>query len=70
MALGRANWLHVGGDGVMKAALVLLCDCASATQHRRILWSHLGNVFGHLAARPAAAEVSDLEPDTWGRADS
>src|SRR5262249_60225649 len=33
LAIGRTNWLHVGGDGGLKTASVLLSVCASATRH-------------------------------------
>lgn len=34
LAAGRADWLHVGGDGGSKTASVLVSVCASATRHR------------------------------------
>jgi len=33
IAVGRANWLHVGGDRGSKTAAVLPRVCASATRH-------------------------------------
>jgi transposase len=33
LAVGRGNWLHIGGDGGLKTASVLLSVCASATRH-------------------------------------
>jgi hypothetical protein len=33
--VGRSNWLHVGGDGGLKTAAVLLSVCGSAA-HRRL----------------------------------
>ena len=32
LAVGQAKWLHVGGDGGLKTASVLLSVCASATR--------------------------------------
>jgi transposase len=63
IAVGRANWLHVGGDGGLKTAAVLLSVCASATRHRLNPWSYLRDVLDQLAARSADADVSDLLPD-------
>ncbi len=34
LAIGRTNWLHIGGDGGLKTASVLLSVCAGATRHR------------------------------------
>ena len=63
LALGRANWLHVGGDGGLKTASVLLSMCASATRHRLNPWSYLRDVLDHLAVRSAGADLTDLLPD-------
>ena len=63
LAVGRGNWLHVGGDGGLKTASVLLSVCASATRHRLNPWSYLRDVHDQLAGRPADADVCDLLPD-------
>jgi transposase len=63
LAIGRSNWLHVGGDGGLKTASVLLSVCASATRHRLNPWSYLRDVLDQLAARSAGDDVSDLLPD-------
>lgn len=63
LAIGRGNWLHVGGDGGLKTASVLLSVCASATGHRLNPWSYLRDVLGQLAVRPPGADLSDLLPD-------
>jgi transposase len=63
LAIGRSNWLHVGGDGGLKTASVLLSVCASATRHRLNPWSYVRDVLDQLAARSADADVSDLLPD-------
>jgi len=65
LAVGRGNWLHVGGDGGLKTASVLLSVCASATRHRLNPWAYLRDVFDRLAARPAGEDVGDLLPDAW-----
>jgi transposase len=65
LAVGRANWLHVGGDGGLRTASVLLSVCASATRHSLNPWSYLRDVLDQLSARTADANVSDLLPDAW-----
>ena len=67
LAVGRGNWLHVGGDGGLKTASVLLSVCASATRHRLNPWAYLCDVLDQLATRSATADVTDLLPDTWAR---
>ncbi len=63
LATGRSNWLHVGGDGGLKTAAVLLSVCASATRYSLSPWSYLRDVLDQLAVRSAAADLSDLLPD-------
>ncbi len=57
---------HVGGDGGLKTASVLLSDCASATRHRLDPWSYLRGELDRLVARSAGHDVGDLLPDAWG----
>jgi transposase len=70
LAVGRGNWLHVGGDGGLKTASVLLSVCASAIRHRLNPWTYLRDVLEQLAARPATAGVNDLLPETWTKRQS
>jgi hypothetical protein len=65
LAIGRSNWLHVGGDSGLKTASVLLSVCASVTRHRLNPWSYLCNVLDQLAGRSASDDISDLLPDVW-----
>ncbi|HVK16344.1 MAG TPA: IS66 family transposase [Fimbriiglobus sp.] len=65
LAVGRSNWLHVGGDGGLKTASVLLSICASATRHSLAPWSYLSDVLDQLAVRSAGDDVGDLLPDAW-----
>ena len=65
LAVGRANWLHVGGDGGLKTASVLLSVCAIATRYCLNPWAYLRDVLDQLAARSAGAEVGDLLPNAW-----
>lgn len=70
LAIGRANWLHVGGDGGLKTASVLLSVSASATRDRLNPWLYLGDVLDQLAVLSAAADLSDLLPDAPAQARS
>jgi transposase len=65
LAIGRTNWLHVGGDSGLKTASVLLRLCASATRHRLNPWSYLRTVLDQLAGRSAGDDVGDVLPDVW-----
>lgn len=65
LAIGRANWLHVGGDGGLKTASVLLSVCAGAARHRLDPWAYLRDVLDQLAARSGGGDVNDLLPDAW-----
>ena len=70
LAIGRANWLQIGGDGGLATASVLLSVCASATRHRLNPWSYLRDMLDQLANRPATAGVDDLLPDAWAQRQS
>jgi len=65
--VGRANWLHVGGDGGLKTASVLLSVCASATRYCLNPWAYLRDVLDQLAVRPADDDLGDLLPDAWAK---
>ena len=65
IAVGRANWLQIGGDGGLKTAAVLLSICASATRHWLNPWSYLRDALDRLAARGAGDDMSELLPDAW-----
>ena len=67
LAVGRGNWLHVGGDRGLKTASVLLSVCASATRHRLDPWSYLAHVLSELPARRPGADLADLLPDGWAK---
>ena len=59
------NWLHVGGDGGLKTASILLSVCACATRHHLKTWAYLRDALDHLAAKPA--DVTHLLPDVWAK---
>ena len=65
LAIGRRNWLFIGGDGGMPAASVLLSMVASAKRHGLNPWLYLRDVLTRLSARPPDSDVSDLLPDRW-----
>lgn len=67
LAIGRSNWLHVGGDGGLKTAAVLLSACASGTRHHLNPWWYLRDVLHRLAVRSAGADLCDLLPDAPAR---
>jgi transposase len=68
IAVGRANWLQVGGDGGVPTASVLLSVCASARQNRLDPWAYLTHVLSELTIRAAGADLDDLLPDQWSLA--
>jgi transposase len=65
LAVGRRNWLFVGGDGGLKTASVLLSVCASAKRHGLNPWVYLTDVLMQLALEPA--DVTNLLPDAWAK---
>ena len=68
LAVGRRNWLHVGGDGGLRPAAVLLSVAASVKRHGVNPWVYLKHVLAELPARPVGADLADLLPDRWARA--
>lgn len=65
LAVGRNNWLFLGGDGGLHSAAVLLSITASARRHGLNPWAYLRDVLTRLPARPPDADPSDLLPDRW-----
>jgi len=65
LAVGRKNWLLVGGDGGLTSAAVLMSLCASAKRHALDPWAYLTDVLTQLAAEPA--DVTHLLPDAWAK---
>ena len=63
LALGRNNWLFIGGDMGLSSASVLLSLCASAKQHNLNPWEYLKDVLTR-ACQPGA-ELKHLLPDCW-----
>jgi transposase len=65
LAVGRRNWLFVGGDGGLPTAAVLLSVCASAKRHGLNAWAYLRDLFDRLPGVPAGADLSEFLPDIW-----
>jgi transposase len=67
LAVGRANWLHIGGDTGLSSAAVLVSVTASAKRHHVNPWAYLRDVLIAIPARGPNAYLSDLLPDAWRR---
>jgi transposase len=65
LAVGRKNWLFVGGDGGLRSAAVLMSLCASAKRYALNPWGYLTDVLTQLAAKPA--DAAHLLPDAWAK---
>jgi hypothetical protein len=61
------NWLQIAGDGGLHSAAVLLSVAASAKRHGVNPWAYVRHVLVASAARPRAADFSDLLPDAWAQ---
>jgi len=68
IAVGRANWLQIGGDGGLPTASVLLSICASARRNHLNRWAYLTHVLTELPTHSAEADLTDLPPDVWAKA--
>jgi hypothetical protein len=68
LAVGRRNWLQIAGDGGLRSAAVLLSMAASARRHGVNPWTYVQHILTASAARPRAAEFSNLLPDAWTQA--
>jgi hypothetical protein len=66
-AVGRNNWLHVGGHGGLRPAAVLLSLAASVRRHGVNPWAYFRHVLSELPARPRGTDPTDLLPDAWRR---
>jgi hypothetical protein len=67
LAIGRKNWLHLGGDGAVRPTAVLLTVTASVKRHGLNPWVYLTHVLTELPARSPATDLTDLFPDVWAR---
>jgi hypothetical protein len=67
LAIGRKNWLHLGGDGALRPTAVLLSVAASAKRHGVNPWVYLKHALTELPALPTGTELTYLLPDVWAR---
>jgi transposase len=67
LAVGRRNWLHLGGDGGLAPTAVLLSLAASVKRHGVDPWAYLKYALIELPARSAGADHTELLPDVWAR---
>jgi transposase len=68
LAVGRNNWLHIGGDGGLRPTAILLSLAASVKRHRINPWPYLMHVLTQAPARRPGADLTDLLPDRWASA--
>lgn len=67
LAVGRRNWLHIGGNGGLQPTAVLLSVTASVKRHGVNPWVYLKHVLTELPARRSGVDLTDLLPDVWAR---
>jgi hypothetical protein len=67
LAVGRKNWLHLGGDGGLRPTAVLLSVAASVRRHGLDPWAYLTPVLSELPIRTSRADLADLLPDAWAK---
>lgn len=65
LALGRRNWLFIGGDSGLSSAAVLMSLCANAKRHGLNPWAYLTDLLTQMASQPA--DVTQLLPDAWAK---
>jgi hypothetical protein len=68
LAVGRNNWLHIGGDGGLRPTAVLLSLAASVRRHGVNPWTYLAHTLAELPVRTVGACPADLLPDKWAKA--
>ena len=67
LAVGRRNWLHIGGDGGLWSTAVLLSLAASVKRHSINPWVYLTHALTELPTRSSGANLADLLPDAWAK---
>lgn len=65
LALGRKNWLFIGGDSGLSSAAVLMSLCANAKRHGLNPWAYLTDLLTQMASQPA--DVTQFLPDVWAK---
>jgi transposase len=61
LAVGRKNWLFIGGDAGLPTASVMMSLCASAKRHGLNPWAYLTDVLTRMSAKPTG--LTPLLPD-------
>lgn len=64
IALGRKNWLHVGGDRGGRTAAILISIVQSCKLHRVEPWAYIRDVLDRVSTHPAK-RIDELLPDAW-----
>ena len=64
IALGRKNWLHVGGDRGGRTAAILISIVQSCKLHRVEPWAYIRDVLDRVSTHPAR-RIDELLPDVW-----
>jgi hypothetical protein len=67
LAVGRRNWLHLGGDGGLRPTAVLPSIAASVKRHGINPWVYLKDILTELPARSPVTDLTELLPDMWTR---
>jgi hypothetical protein len=67
LAVGRKNWLHLGGDGGLRPTAVLFSITASVKRHGLNPWAYLTHVLTKLPNRTPGADLGHLLPDGWAK---
>lgn len=67
LAVGRRNWLHLGGDGGLKPTAVLLSVVASIKRSGVNPWAYLTHVLSALPTFGAGTDLARLLPERWAR---
>jgi hypothetical protein len=67
VAVGRANWLQIGGNGGLPTASVLVSVCASARRNHQDPWGYLTHVLSVLPNRKAGVDLTDLLPNEFAK---
>jgi transposase len=65
LAVGRKNWLFIGGDASLPLASVMMSLCASAKRHSLSPWVYLTEVLAKMSGKPT--DLTPLLPDIWGK---
>ena len=63
LAIGRKNWLFIGGDSGLKTASVLMSLCATTKRHDVNPWHYFQDALDQLATQ--STDPAKLLPDIW-----